>query len=170
MIRPYVDSTAVDLLVKELKKVEPELAKQLTKELKNELQPIAARIQPYMPRTAPLSGMNNEGRLGFVPAKVKVAASPQARWGKPFVKFTLSGGTLANAAMIELAGKRTQGKTASGRAMIRGLNEAPMGGHGKTGRFFFEGYRRNKTGMLDQVQKIINNYTSTVNKRLNSGK
>lgn len=169
MLRAEVDSNAVKALITELKKIEPGLAKQLTKDLKSELLPVAARMQPYMPTHAPLSGMEGNGRLSFSALRVGASAVPGAGWGKPFAKFTLAGKSEANASMIEYAGKKTNGKTAQGRAMIRGLDNYPYSGDKKTGRFFFEGYRRNKGGVYAALQHILNRYADTVNKRLNSG-
>lgn len=167
MLRPEIDSDAVKKLINRLKEIDPDLAKQLTKDLKQELVPVAARIQDFLPQSAPLSGMDNDGRLGFERLRVTASATPAAGWGRPFAKFNLNGRNEANASMIEFAGKRSQGKTASGRAMIAGLDQYPGAGQASTGRFFFEGYRRNKGGIYQALQKILNRYTDIVNRELN---
>jgi hypothetical protein len=58
----------VNQMIRELKQIEPELYRQLRKDLIQDVKPLYKAIRSNIPTIAPLSGMNNNGRLG---------------WGKP---------------------------------------------------------------------------------------
>lgn len=187
MLKPTIDQTAIRGLMKELRQVDPDLAKALGKETKTALMPIANRIQPWIPNTSPLSGMNHNGRTRYTQAKVKVSVTPGAGWGKAFAAFTAEGASSANAAakIVEFAGTKgsyssgqsreytKNGKTVrhrlngQGSAMVRGLESSPRAMHPrKEGRYFFQGYKANKAGMLNMVQGIIDNFIEAANERL----
>jgi len=53
-------------LVKALKSIDPELRKQFIKRLKDIGKPVESAIKSGLPPIAPLSGMNNGGRLGWI--------------------------------------------------------------------------------------------------------
>jgi hypothetical protein len=167
MIRPEIDSNAIKRLQAELKAIDPGLQRQLTKDLKAELSPVASQIQRYIPTEAPMSGMKNNGRLGFARLRVKVSVTPNARWGRPFARFILDGRSEANQKMIEFAGKRGSGKTAQGKWMIHQLDMYSHAGNSKTGRFFFEGYKRSKGSLYGGVQNILDRYAAIVNRKFN---
>jgi len=187
MLKPEIDATAIKELRAELKRLEPGLERKLGTDTKKALTPYANRIQGFIPQSAPLSGMMHGGRTKYSPARVKVATRFGSGWGKPFALFSAEGAAGANAAakITEFAGTRgdyksgmsksyyKNGKKVShrlngqGRAMVRGLERSPRAVHPKDeGRYFFQGYRANKPGMLDAIQKVIDKYIDKASERL----
>jgi len=125
--------TDIQKLQRELMKIEPELKKQLVRDIKQVADPVLDAVKSSIPTTAPLSGMNNNGRLGWTPYKgkkpsdVRVVYRSGSKRNAPLVTSLVSvNAGSAAVAMIDMAGKRSpSGRTPSGRAMIRGLGRSP---------------------------------------------
>lgn len=77
----------------ELKRVQPEVYKQLVKDIKRIAQPAVTRISNAIPSVAPLSGMNHNGKSAWSDVKVDVRVTPSSRAGM--------GGTEARLVQIE---------------------------------------------------------------------
>lgn len=58
--------------LRDLGKVEPELRRTLTKEIRNVLKPLVTDINARIPAEAPLSGMEHNGRTGWANRKTSV--------------------------------------------------------------------------------------------------
>jgi hypothetical protein len=125
--------TDVALLQRELMKIEPELKKQLVRDIKQIAEPVQSAIKSAIPVVAPLSGLNNNGRLGWTPYKGKKpgAVSIVYRSGSkrtaPLVTSLVSVNVgSAGMTMIDVAGKRNpNGRNARGAALIRNLGKQP---------------------------------------------
>ncbi len=120
-----VPGTAANLL-KALKSVDPELRKQLVRRIKEIGKPVDTAIKANLPTIAPLSGMNNNGRLGWGVGKPATsttlafkATASRTSEVSPLLSVKVNS---AATAMADIAGRRGNGNTASGRAMIARLN------------------------------------------------
>lgn len=172
--------------LKALKQLEPEQIKKLRSDIKTELSSIMGQIQNSIPEAAPLSGMANNGRLGWKSPRVSISLTPgtyfKAKNYHPLVSITISGAAFK---MAELAGSR--GKvgswrnrtpsynnrwgqsqdhaiTTQGASLIEALKQRyPFSG--KAGRFAFKRYIQVQDGASEAVLKIINEYVDDFNRR-----
>lgn len=153
-----VDARQLRTVLKVLKTIEPDVQKKLGQDLKNKLQPIANQIASSVPSQSPLIGMNNDGRTGWGPVRGKTSFTPGRgrRNATNLVAIRVDAGERSVGAVIaELAGSRTSGKTASGRAMIEKLNrEKAM--KGKGGRYAYNQFRLLRPDILRIATDIIN--------------
>jgi len=67
--------------LKELKLVQPEVYKQLIKDIRRIAKPATTKIQSAIPSVAPLSGMNHNGKSAWSRVKVTTRVTPGARAG-----------------------------------------------------------------------------------------
>lgn len=172
--------------LKAIRQLEPDTIKALRKELKTKLGGIMSQVQSAIPTQAPLSGMNNRGRLKWTKPRVSVSLTPASKFRgqdfHPLVSLTISG---AGFKMAELAGsvdKPGQWKnktsayinrwgsssshsiTTQGVNMIQTLrNRFPI--KGKAGRFAFERYIRIQDNVSGVVLGILNDFIADFNKR-----
>lgn len=120
-------------LTKQLKAIEPELRKQLIKDLKAVAKPVQAAVVARIPNGPPLRGMRHNGRTSWdnsqnykgrrVPAKsvtVKFRAGGSKRQG---VTSLLS--VQAMSPIVSLIDQARFSNTPQGAAMIRGLGMKP---------------------------------------------
>jgi hypothetical protein len=68
-------------LSKQLKAIEPALQKAMVRDVKAEIKPLATLVKSALPTVSPLSGANNEGRLGFGQGKPSNSVSVRYRTG-----------------------------------------------------------------------------------------
>jgi len=114
--------------LKILKQVDPELRKALMKEMRTAAKPLVQEVQRALPVQAPLSGMDNEGRLGWnstrVTRNVKLKVGGKKVRSQRGQEFPLLRVTIndAAAAMFDMAGRGGSGNTPQGQALIRGLS------------------------------------------------
>jgi len=117
-----------------LKTVEPELIKLARKDMRRAAEPIASSIESYIPNEAPLSGMVHNGRTSWKPnnvrARVRTDFTKRAfKREESLVKIVVGGkkGTTGAAGLQigDMAGRKSQGKKASGRAMIQKMKGKP---------------------------------------------
>lgn len=166
MLKPTIDNTAIKALVAELKDIDPGLARQLSKDIKNELMPVAGRIKSQLSDRPPMSGLaNHNGRKKWTAWKIGVSVTPGSGWGRSFVAFTNNGGAGNKIAEFAGKGKRSYVKTPQGIRFIDFLDAAAPS-PGRQGRFFFQAYRNNKTGVIEATQEVIDNYVDMVNRKL----
>jgi hypothetical protein len=167
MLKPTIDNNAIKALVVELKEIDPGLARQLSKDIKNELMPVAGRIKNQISDTPPLSGLaNHNGRTKWTPWKIGVSVTPGSGWGRSFVAFTNNSGAGNKIAEFAGKGKKSYVKTTQGIRFIDFLDAAAPS-PGRQGRFFFQAYRNNKNGVIESTQNVIDNYVDIVNRKLN---
>jgi hypothetical protein len=117
----------INKMLKALKEIDPELRKAFVRDAKLIAKPVETEIKRGIPVVAPLSGMNNNGRLGWGVGKKPDSTTIQFKAGgsrrtaiTPLVKIRVNS---AATVLSDMAGRKAMGNTPSGRSMIRVLNE-----------------------------------------------
>lgn len=152
--------------LRELGKIEPELKKQIQKDVKTILRPVVDEAKRAMPAT-PLSGMARSWKRGvlFPYDQAQVQRSIGARFNT-----RKRGNSLAVIAVVmksaagtiyDMAGKRG-GKTPQGRAMIANL-EARFG---KASRGMWPAYERNADAVNEAMERVVDVVTDAANRRI----
>ena len=126
MIKPTISLDAADIrkLNKDLKAIEPDLLKEMRREIKSIAKPIMAQIQSNIPAQAPMSGMaKGNGRLVWFGAKKPdslsykgVAKATGRSLTTPLVSIKLNS---AAASMADMAGRVGKSKSMSREYTIR---------------------------------------------------
>ena len=170
VVRPTVRAEGVREVLAELKKVSPDLVKQLRKDLRAGVQPTVKAIVAAYPAAPPLSKMANQGRLRWSRVRGSVSITPgrsrKYRQTSSLVAIKVAGSPDAGVRMVELAGSRSQGYTPQGQNMIAVLNERqPMKGRG--GRYAFDAFRKQRDQVVQIADQIIRKYAAMVSRRLN---
>lgn len=106
-----VKLTGVREAIKDLRGLDKDIIKQLRKDLKGAVLPVAQRIAAKVPTQSPLSGFNHAGRTRWTGARATVNFTPGTiRKGQdvhPLVSITLQGkGNGAGFDIAEIAGSR----------------------------------------------------------------
>lgn len=162
-----IDPALLRKVVAILKTVEPDVITNLRKELRTELQPFATRIASSVPQIAPLSGMAHQGAKGYAPPRAKVSFTPG---GGSKTKARLLAITLDSPQggfqIAELAGSRTKGQTATGRAMIRGLQARYPLVPKRGGRFAWRAFLKSAPEIQKRAENIINNKLKEIERQL----
>ena len=83
-----------------MRKIEPEMLKDMRSNIRQITQPAVAAIKSNSPKVAPLSGMAHNGRTGYTTPKVTIQVTPGARSG--------FGRTTANLVAIKAEGSGSQ--------------------------------------------------------------
>lgn len=151
-----VDAKDVQRVVRAIKQFDPEILKILRQDLKTKLGPVANQIADAVPDNPILSGFANNGRTGWGPVRGTVSFTPgkTRKQGNPLVSMAVTG-RKGGPQIAELAGMRSQGKTASGEAMIYNLNQRkPMKGRG--GRFAYNQFRLLRPDIVRIAEEIVN--------------
>ena len=86
--------------IREMRKVEPQMLKDLRRNIRQIAQPAVSAIKSASPKVAPLSGMAHNGRSGYTTPKVTIQVTPSARSG--------FGRTTANLVAIKAEGSGKQ--------------------------------------------------------------
>jgi hypothetical protein len=169
VIRPTMRADGVREVLAELKKLSPDLVKQLRKDLRSGVQPTVKAVVAAFPSAPPLSGMANNGRLRWSKVRGSVSITPgrSRRYARTssLVSIKTVGDPDAGVRMAELAGSRSNGSTPQGQNMIAVLNRRnPMKGRG--GRYAFDTFRKNRDQVVEVADKIIRQYADMVSRRL----
>jgi hypothetical protein len=125
--------------IREMRKVEPEMLKDMRKSIRQIVQPAVSAIKSNSPKVAPLSGMAHNGRTGYSTPKVSIQITPSARSG--------FGKTTANLVSI----------TATGSGKQYGFDIADMAG------------RANNAGKYSQTRKFVDPRTGNIVRRRING-
>jgi len=117
---------------KTLRAIDKDIVNAARKDLRTGAKPVADAVRNNIPSEAPLSGMVHNGRTAWKPSGVKVTVKTNftkkaERKGTSLVSIVAGaqGKNAMGAAafqIADMAGRKRRGNTASGRAMIRGLN------------------------------------------------
>ena len=152
-------ATDIAKLQRELMKIEPELKKRLIRDIKQVAEPVKNKVQSAIPTIAPLSGMNNRGRLGWQPAtgkkpndvRIVYRASSKRNAGLVTSLVSVNVGS-AVVVMSDMAGKRNpMGRNARGAAMIRNLGRKPS-------RYAWPAAEEALPGAQGKIKNIIDGY------------
>lgn len=125
--------------IREMRKFEPEMLKDMRKSIRQITQPAVSAIKSNSPKVAPLSGMANNGRSGYTRPKVTVQVTPSARSG--------FGQNTANLVSISATGSGKQ----------YGFDIADMAG------------KANNPGLYRQTRKFVDPRTGDIVRRKING-
>ena len=152
-------ATDIAKLQRELMKIEPELKKRLVRDIKQVAEPVKNKVKSAIPTIAPLSGMNNRGRLGWQPAtgkkpndvRIVYRAGSKRNAGLVTSLVSVNVGS-AVVVMSDMAGKRNpMGRNARGAAMIRNLGRKPS-------RYAWPAAEEALPGAQGKIKNIIDGY------------
>ena len=168
MITPSVNAEKIREAVKELREIDPNLVKELRKELRGKIAPFARQVAENVPTDPPLSGFGNTGATGWSDVVPKVSFTPgrSRKTGNHLVSIRIQPRAARRGLYIaELGGSRTRGVSNRGRAMVRNLNNRfPMKGRG--GRFAYTKFRLLRPDAVNLAVDAVKKYTQQVNRRL----
>jgi len=170
MIIPSVSATGIREIVKELKEVDPQLLKDLRKELRSQVGPIAKQVADAVPSEPPLSGFGNPSPTGWSPVRPSIAFTPgrSRKTGNHLVNIRVNPVPARGRRGLyigELAGSRSGGTTDRGRRMIDVLNQRfPMRGRG--GRFAYTKFRTLRPDAVKLATSIVESAVGKINRKL----
>jgi len=178
-------------LIRDLEALEPGLKKQLVRDAKSIAKPVVSIIKSQIPTTAPLSGMNESGRLGWGASMTKKGNRIPAN--SVTIKFRTSRSRISAitplvsvwvnspmTAIADVAGKggmrkakritseyaykdgtRRHKVTTQGRWMIKGLKERNLN------NFVYPAVEDKLEDAQAEVKLIIDKYARMVNRKTN---
>jgi hypothetical protein len=158
-----VPGTAANLL-KALKSIDPELRKAFVRRVKEIGKPVETAIKSNLPTIAPLSGMNNAGRLGWNVGKISNSTTLSFKaTGSKTAEVTPLLSVRANSAataMADIAGRKGSGSTRAGKVLIARLNAIRA-----ASRYVWPAGEGASKGIEDQIQSTIDEASKVVNDR-----
>lgn len=156
-------ATDVAKLQRELMKISPDLKKHLVANIKQVAEPVKSKVKSAIPTVAPLSGMNNRGRLGWNPAtgkkpgdvRVVYRATSKRNAGMTTSLVSVNVGS-AVVVMTDMAGKRNpNGRNPRGAAFIRNLaSRVP----GRPSRIAWPAAEEALPGAQGKIKQIVADY------------
>ena len=168
MVKVTARIDGVDEVLKALKAVDPELRKELPKEIKAYLNPIVDEMRSTIPGDRPLSGWKETGRIGWRSSTVRSSIRSKFRAsrkrGAKSREFSLASISQSSpaGAIFDMAGRKSSGNTPQGRAMIAALNTR----HGGASRTLWPTLERNRNRLEDGIRAILERYADKVNRKL----
>lgn len=161
-----IDAEGMQETVRHLRKFEPELYKQMQRDIKKEpgLQESMAGIKSQIPSISPLSGMNHQGRTAYQGAKVKVASRPSNRLGQGSYRTIVRIDTVSPSSgigfeIVDLVGRGRNANSAKARSMQSALGGSPS-------RYVWKGFGDRKEGINKAVVAVVERYSKIVNTKL----
>ena len=150
-----------------LKQVDPELRKRVPDEIKSYAEPMLTEIKGGLPDKM-LSGWSNKGRTGYRPKSAKYntrlrfrgsrpRSAPYGAW--PILRVESKHIALVIASM---AGRKTGGKTTSGKAMISALRER----YGGADRFIWPYVVKHQPNIERGIRNSLERYETILNREL----
>ncbi len=169
-----VDIQGLGETVNQLKKLEPELFKQMRKEIVSEpgVATVLSEIKSNVPTVSPLQGnskgqggMLHNGRTRFVRPNVRVFQRPSATLNRSGGERSLIGfeavspGNAVGFEILDIVGRGPNANSRNAKGMLSKLE-------GQASRYVWKGYEKRKDGVSKAVLAIINRYTTKVNAKL----
>lgn len=161
-----IDVEGLQQTVTQLRKFEPELYKQMQRDIKGEpgLQDAMAGIKSQVPSITPLSGMNHRGRTAYAQPSVKATTRMTSRLGsvseRSLVRIdTISPKSGIGFEIVDLVGRGNNANTPRARGMISRLGGSPS-------RYVWKGFEQRQEGVTKAVLAIIERYSNLVNTKL----
>jgi hypothetical protein len=169
-----VDIEGLGETVNQLKKFEPELFKQMRREIIDEpgVATVLSQIKSNVPSVSPLQGnsrgqggMLHNGRTRFVVPKVRVFQRANASLNRSGGERSLIGfeavspGNAVGFEILDIVGRGPNANSNNARGMLRKVQ-------GNASRYVWKGYDRRKDGVSKAVLAIIERYTSKMNVKL----
>ena len=153
----------LDTIVRELNDLEPGLVKQLRKDMVTEIKPLYSLVKRAVESKEPfIRGFDHSGRTGSRnPVKVTGRAVTTRR---KFNRTSLVSIRTTSAAVqiADMAGRKSNGRTESGQAMIARLNAK----HGGASRFVYPAIEKEIPKVRQSIIDILGKYTDMVNRKL----
>lgn len=168
-----------------LKQVQPDVYKQLVKDIKSIVSDAVSEIKKVVPTVSPLTHANHSGRTSYQPVKVTPRVTPSARasFGNKarLVQIeTKSVGKYIGFELIDMAGRggwlQRQSKTRTyaykGTTRSHKINGQQAGmkkklGSGKGSRFVYPAAEAMIPAMSVEVAQAIDTATAKINRKLN---
>lgn len=173
-----VDSRNLANVLRELRNLEPNLRKELVKEMKSEIMPVGKALEASIPGAPPLSGFApGQGSSPYIWKKPRMTVrTPLAKKAKlpgfyPVVSIRFNDRRPnAGLSILELAGTRNIGKnkgglTPQGAAMIRNLN-ARYPVKGGLGRFLIPEFKEKRAEANKAAIRVLNKFAAKVGRRM----
>ena len=155
--------------LRDLQKVEPDLAKEIKREYKNVVEVLVDDIKRTI-QDRPLSGFarkwNYKGRdIGpwnqSAVIKSVIPRFSNRKKGNSLAVFSVVMKSPFNA-VADMAGRKNSPETACGAVMIRALSQK----YGKPSRGMWPAYERNANEVNDNLQRVVEKITDATNRRL----
>jgi hypothetical protein len=162
-----VDIDGLGATINELKKFEPELFKQMKKEIVDEpgVATVLTEIKSNVPPVSPLRGMIHNGRTRYLIPKVRIFQRPRATLGRggrerSLISFeAVSPRNAVGFEILDLVGGGPNANSENAKGMLSKLK-------GKASRYVWKGYEKRKDGVSKAVLAIIERYSNKANVRL----
>lgn len=169
-----VDIDGLGATINELKKFEPELFKQMRKEIVNEpgVASVISQIKSNVPTISPLQGnskgqggMLHNGRTRYAIPKVRIFQRPTAGLAKggkerSLISFeAVSPGNAVGFEILDIVGRGPNANSRNAQGMLSKLE-------GEASRYVWKGYEKRKDGVSKAVLAIIERYSDKTNRRL----
>jgi hypothetical protein len=168
-----IDIQGVQDTISTLRKFEPDLYKQLIKDIKNEpgVNEVMSGIRSRIPVVSPLQGnqfgyggMNHNGRTSYKIPKVSVQATPSKRLNfaneRSIVTIqVLSPKNGVGFEIIDMVGRGQNANTRQAQGMRRKLAGSPS-------RYVWKGFEERREGVTRAIVSILDRYSQTVNVKL----
>jgi len=164
---PTLDGEQVRKALKALKAIDENSVKDLRRELRSQLSPIAKQVADAVPKAPPLSGFANAGATAWSTVTGKTSFTPgkSRKTGNSLVSIRVQPKAARGIYIAELAGSRSSGYTVAGQNLIAVLNSrAPMKGRG--GRFIYSKFRMLRPDVLRIAEGILNKTFEKLEKSL----
>lgn len=145
----------------ELRKVEPQLRKDLTKEIKGQAKPLVDAARALVPSSPPLSGMTSGRWAWTTKAKAQIAIKMGGRSrGKEFTILSLRQNNPAGA-IFDMAGKKG-GNGEQGQAFVNNLAMR----FGAPSRSMWPAAEKMLPELASEITATIDDTLSEINKRI----
>lgn len=169
-----VDIEGISETVRQLKKFEPELYKQMKKEIVTEpkVAAVLSAIESKVPPISPLlgnsrgqGGMIHNGRTRYEVPRVRTYQRPTARLGRGGTERSLIGfeavspGNAVGFEILDIVGRGPKANSRNAQGMLEKLK-------GKASRYVWAGYERKKEGVSQAVIAIIDRFSNKTNAKL----
>lgn len=160
--------------LRDLQKLEPELRKQINKDIRRTVKPVADFINSNIPGQAPLSGMDHSGRTGWRNRKavaIKLDARKPRRYvdkpGRTITSVVRITTKDAPTAIVDMAGKAGGGSSRAPQARRRpNFDNALSARLGAPSRFMWRDTEGQIELVSEELVKIIHDVEQEVNKSL----
>jgi hypothetical protein len=165
-LQTSVSVTGIKETISELRKLDPDLLKQLRSEIKTEpgLVNAMSAIKAQAPAISPLRGMMHGGRTGYAKPKVSTSFRPSVQVDSPRERpiITINATPPKNAVgfqIIDMVGRGRKANSAKARGMQKRLG-------GRPSRYVWKAVEGKQQGLSAAVLSIINKYSAKANVRL----
>jgi hypothetical protein len=168
-VQGKLDATDVARTFRILRKLEPDLVKELRSELQGELKPLAKAIAAKYPTSPTLSGFTRTyGRWGWdkVTGTVKITPGKTRKGAGANNLVSLSMNyKSATPFVLDMIGRKNPGISPQGQALYRAINsDFPSWPNG--GRIFYKPFLAARENIVGHTERIINRWSDKVSKEL----